>query len=340
MKIGLFTDFHWGINKNNSDKVAVGEEVMRKFSERMVKAGVSSVIFMGDWNHSRDFLHVNTQERARKALETFASKFDQVFFIIGNHDCHFKDHNDVNSVEQFSRIPNVQVFKTYEEIVLGGRKFGLCPWGTLPPKQNDLDAAFGHFEFSGAALVGAVSTGPYTMEDVTRLCPLVFSGHFHIHKHYETTSGKVITAGCPYEQDWGDVGNKKGFYIIDTEDMSYQFTENDFSPRHVPIRWSQIKKMDTNHIDNNYIRIVVDSEYDYDNVVKVCQALSLKGARSVETDYQFQKELSIIQSALGDVSLVSHEEAINKFIDGLDIDDAEKDMIRPIAISMFKEKNE
>lgn len=340
MKIGIFTDFHWGVNKNSEEKVRTGEEVMANFAKDMKAAGVNEVIFMGDWNHSRDFLHVNTQERARAALEAFAENFDHVHFIIGNHDCHFKDTNDVNSVDQFSRIPNVTVYKDYKEIQFGENTFGFCPWAYEPVKQDHLSAVFGHFEFSGAALVGAVSKGRYDMNAVTKVAPLVFSGHFHIHKQYDTTTGIVITAGCPYEQNWGDVGNKKGFYVFDPNSLEYEFHENTFSPKHVVARWSNIKSFDTNLIKNNYIRIVVDCDYEYDDVVKVMQAFHRAGARTVEPDYQFQKELSSIQSMLGEVDMVSHEEAINIYIDKMEIDDEEKDWIRPIAISMFKEKSE
>lgn len=340
MKLGIFTDFHWGVNKNSEEKVVTGEQVMSNYAFMMKAAGVNEVIFMGDWNHSRDYLHVNTQERSRVALEEFAANFDHVHFIVGNHDCHFKDTNDVNSVEQFSRIPNVTVYKDYAEKTFGKNQFAFCPWAYEPKKEKHLAAAFGHFEFSGAALVGALSQGHYTMDVINQVAPLVFSGHFHIRKEYETKYGKVVTAGCPYEQNWGDVGNSKGFYVMDPNTLEYEFTENTFSPRHIPIRWSNIKNFDTTKIHNNYIRIIVDSDYEYEDVVKVMQAFNRKGARSVEPDYQFQKELSNIQSMLGDVNMVSHEQAINMYIDEMDIDDDEKDWIRPIAISLFMEKSQ
>lgn len=338
MKIGIFTDFHWGVNKNSEEKVRTGEEVMQQYARAMEKEGCDEVIFMGDWNHSRDFIHVNTQERARQSLEWFASFFEHVHMIIGNHDCHYKDTNDVNSVQQFDRIPNVSVHKEYAEIDFGDKTFALCPWATLPKKK--VAVALGHFEFSGAALVGAISKGPYTMDALTKFAPLVFSGHFHIRKEYETNTGKVITAGCPYEQNWGDVGNKKGFYVLDTDTLEYTFHENTFSPRHIVSRWSKIREFDTSQIKNNYVKIIVDSDYEYDQVVKVMQAFHRAGARTVEPDYQFQKELSMIQETLGDAGMMSHEEAINKYITEMDIDEEEKDWIRPIALQMFMEASE
>lgn len=340
MKIGFFTDFHWGVNKNSTQKVAIGEEVMARYTFAMKEAGVEVVIFGGDWNHSRDFLHVDTQERARRALEKFAEHFKHVYIVVGNHDCHYKEHNDINSVEQFSRIPNVDVFKDYGVIHIDQKKIALCPWGFDPKPSGDIDVAFGHFDFAGAALVGAVNKGSYSMEKLTKFCKLCFSGHFHVRKEYETKHGKIVTGGCPYEQNWGDVGNSKGFYVIDTEDLSYTFHENTFSPRHVPVRWSKIREFDTSRIKGNYLRIVIDADYEYDKVVKVAQAFTKAGAISVEMDYQFQKELSMISEMLGDVTMMSHEEAINKYIDQMDINDDEREWIRPIAIALFKECSE
>jgi len=339
MKIGIFTDFHWGVNKNNYEKVQTGIEVMQKFAARMVEAEAEEIIFCGDWNHSRDYLHVNTQELARQALEQFSMYFKKIHFIVGNHDCHYKNSNDVNSVEQFNRIPGVIIYKDYDEVEMGGKKFAFCPWGYNPKKEKHLDAAFGHFDFTGAQLLGAVNKGSYTMDQLTAVAPLIFSGHFHIRKEYETKTGNILTIGCPYEQNWGDVGNKKGFYVLETDTMEYEYFENEFSPKHIPVRWSKIKDFDTAQLKNNYVKVVIDSDYEYENVVKVSQAFSKAGARSVEMDYQFQKELSEIQKELGDVSMVSHEEAINIYIDKMDIEDEEREYIRPIAIAMFKENN-
>lgn len=336
MKIGIFSDFHWGLNKNSTEKLNVGIDVMRQFGNNMSNLGVDEVIFMGDWNHSRDYIHVNTQEVAREELIKFAKKFNKVHFIVGNHDIHYKDTNDINSVEQFSQIDNVFVYKKYIELLFGNKNFALCPWGTLPnPDGLNIDAAFGHFAFSGAALVGAVSTGSYTMEDVTKHTPLVFSGHFHIRKHYETNTGKVITTGCPYEQTWGDIGNLKGFYILDTDTMEIKFIENTFSPRHVSVRWSKLKNFDTSLIKNNYIKIIIDSDYEYDDVTKVMRAFHSAGARIIEPDYQYQKELSTIIDNLGDITIMSHEESINKYIDNMSISDDEREFIRSVAIEMF-----
>ena len=340
MKIGVFTDIHWGVNKNNNDKVKACEEVMEIYGQRMKKEGCEEIIFGGDWNHSRDFLSVGTQERARKSLEKFTKLFNHTHFIIGNHDCHYKHSNDVNSVEQFGLIPNVTVYKEYAEIIKGDKNIALCPWGFSPMKANHLAVAFGHFDFTGAALVGAVHQGAYTMDQLTDVAPIIFSGHFHIRKDYATKTGKIITGGCPNEQNWGDAGNSKGFYIFDTDDLSFTFYENEFSPKHILVRWSTIKTFDTNEISNNYIKIIIDSDYEYDNVVKVVQAFSAMGSKSIELDYQYQKELSSIQSTLGDVDILSHEEAINKYIDDMDIEDEERDMIRPIAIHLFKEKSD
>ena len=339
MRIGCFTDIHWGVNKNNNDKVKACEEVMHKYGKQMKKLGCREVIFGGDWNHSRDFLSVGTQERARWALEKFAALFEHTHFIIGNHDCHYKHSNDVNSVEQFALIENVSVYKEYAEIEKDGKTLALCPWGYSPKKEKHLSAAFGHFDFTGAALVGAVHQGAYTMEQLTDVAPKIFSGHFHIRKDYATKTGTIITGGCPNEQNWGDVGNPKGFYVFDTDDSSFTFYENDFSPKHIPVRWSTIKTFDTKQISNNYLKIIIDADYEYDSVVKVVQAFGTQGPKSIELDYQYQKELSNIQATLGDVSVMSHEEAINKYIDDMDIEDDERKMIRPIAIAIFKEKS-
>lgn len=338
MLLGIFSDQHFGLKKNCEEQLQNCEQIFDEFAKQMDSLGVTTVIYMGDFFHSRELISVNTQERARRTLEKFSKNFDAVYMLVGNHDIYYKSTNDINSVEQFNHIPNVTVYTQYQELLFGNKNFALCPWGSVPKATTlPIDAAFGHFEFSGAALVGAISNGPYTMEDITNEAPLVFSGHWHIRKEYTTKTGKVITVGCPMQQNWGDVGNTKGFYVLDTETMEYTFYENTFSPKYIPVRWSNIKKFDTSTINNNYIRIIVDADYNYEDIVKVLQTFSRDGAKTVEPEYQYQKELSNIQMTLGDVNILSHEEAINLYINDMEIEDAEKDMIRPIALSLFKE---
>ena len=283
--------------------------------------------------------HPSTFHQSHLALSEFAAKFKNVYIIIGNHDCHYKSHNEVNSIDQFEHIPNVTVVKEYTEIKLEDKTAALCPWGYTPKKMANIDVAFGHFDFTGAALVGATHQGAYTMDQLTAVAPLCFSGHFHIRKEYTTKTGVIVSIGCPYEQNWGDVGNTKGAWILYTDTMDYAFFENVFSPKHIVCRWSKIKKFDTTQIKNNYIKLIIDANYEYEDVVKVIQAFTTMNPKSIEPEYQFQKEISNIQSELGDVSMVSHEEAINLFIDDMDITEEETDMIRPLAINKFKEKH-
>ena len=52
---------------------------------------------------------------------------------------------------------------------------------------------------------------------------LVITGHFHCRDHREYTNGKsIIYLGSPYELDFGDREQTKGFTILDTDDLSLE----------------------------------------------------------------------------------------------------------------------
>ena len=61
---------------------------------------------------------------------------------------------------------------------------------------------------------------------------LVFSGHFHYREEREYKEGNIIYVGCPFELDFGDRDTTKGYYVLDTSNLTYQFIENNVSPKH------------------------------------------------------------------------------------------------------------
>jgi hypothetical protein len=196
-------------------------------------------------------------------------------------------------------IENVFPIEEVMEITfLTADKTGLmCPWDSFDANMitQNYDVMFGHFEFKGAVLKGAVHDSGESMETLTSVSPLVFSGHFHIRKEYPQKTGKVVTIGSPVELDWGDCDNTKGFYVLHPKDMSYDFYENDFSPRHIKIYFSKLKarKEKLTNVQGNYIKFVVDDKYKFEHVMKILNAINLKNPiKPAETDFIYNNNFN------------------------------------------------
>jgi DNA repair exonuclease SbcCD ATPase subunit len=223
--------------------------------------------------------------------------------------------------------------------MLGEKKALLCPWGIDLDKwqSTKYDYLFGHFEFNGASLNGSTFDGSsYGMQELAKMSPYVFSGHFHIRKEYNFEDGKIITIGCPFQLDWGDYRNSKGYYILQPKTAKYIFQKNTQSPTYIKYFWSKLnkgeQKIEKKKIENNYIKLVIDEGYDYGSVVDTMSTINNYAPIKVEPDYVF----SINNQLLGDIKndntqmKMTKLQYIIKFIEKLDVQDGvnKKDIIK------------
>jgi DNA repair exonuclease SbcCD nuclease subunit len=158
----------------------------------------------------------------------------------------------------------------------------LLPWNSKPEDVGMYDLLLGHFEFIGAKMQASVSEIGYTGDELTNIAPLVFSGHYHLQNDYKFKNGSLITIGSPLQLNWGDYNSKKYLYIFDTENFTYTTIENNYSPVYKKVYWSDIiKNKDTlKDIENCFIELNIDTEYEYDKVIKIIQYINSKNKLS------------------------------------------------------------
>ena len=325
--IAIFTDIHWGKGRDNVKKLQISEQFTESFIKQLKSKKINIVFFLGDFFDNRNSINVHTGNTAYKSLKKLCDNFT-VYMLVGNHDLYFKNSIEINSLNQFKDIDNLFIIDQTTEVDFNGKSGLLCPWhfNINQYKDKHYDYLFGHFEMNGAALCGSTfEGGEYNMSTLTKISPLVFSGHFHIRKHYNFKNGKVITVGSPFQLDWGDVDNERGYYTLDTQSGDYQFIKNTKSPIHQKIHWSLLKnksqKILKKDIDGNYIKLVVDAEYQYQDVMKMVEKINSFNPLSCVVDYVF----SINRGLLGELKLSKTEfkltklQYIVKYIEKMDI---------------------
>ncbi len=330
-RVAVFSDVHWGKGRDSSTKLEISERFVHWLAEELSVHGIKAAVFCGDWFDNRHSLNVNTINKAYESLRMLCS-VAEVYAIVGNHDCHFKNTNRVHSLTQFRDIPNLTLVEQAADIrMANGKRALMCPW------QWDVESAllsgeyydylFGHWELNGAALNGMVSTGSaYGLRDLLKLAPRVLAGHYHINKEYPFDNGTVWTLGCPYELDWGDVGNPKGFYVLDTRTDRVEFHENDASPKHVKLHLSRLKngtqKVSRSMLEGNYVKIVVDQDYSYEEITRLMAAFQKASPLQIDPpDFVF----SFSKSLLDGVNVTDRKEIniskldyVMNFIDGIE----------------------
>jgi DNA repair exonuclease SbcCD nuclease subunit len=353
-KIGIFSDIHWGKSRDNIGKIKLAEEAVELFIDEMLKENIKTVFFLGDWFDHRNSVNVNTGFRAYAMIKKLCRNF-KVFMIVGNHDTYYKNSTEVNSLQQYENIKNLHIISEDTEFDICGKKLLATPWGfdIDDYKDKEYDFLFGHFEPGGAILnqSGMYSRSEaYTMSDLTDIAPVVMSGHYHTRRHYQTKSGGFFSVGSPLELTWSDYENEKGFYILDVnEEFGIKFIKNEVSPIHYKYFWSQLKRktqvLDADNITNNYIKVIVDDKYKYEDIMRIMDVIQSLNPISAEPDFIF----SINKDLLEDIDMSSNTklkytklEYIIKYISKINkkeinIEGIDKDVLIEKAIKYYNQ---
>jgi len=294
-RIAIFSDIHWGKSKDNIGKLSSTIEYLNWFIDKCKINNVDIVIFGGDWFDNRNSISITTMNIAYKSLEKLAKVFP-TYIIVGNHDTTLKNTSKIHSLISFNLMNNVNIIDEMTELQLNNCRVLLSPWNTDFKSYGTSDILIGHFEFNGGIIMAGqnkTTDFKYGINDLCAIAPLVYSGHFHIHKEYPYNDRKVVSVGSTIELDWGDYNNEKGFYIYDTITRVSEFIKNDISPVHVKYYYSKIKdsyetsivKKDVKH---NYIKIIVDQDFNYNHVLKIVNYVnSFKPIKNCEIDFMF-----------------------------------------------------
>lgn len=238
MKSIIIGDNHWGIKSFSEDNF---NTLLDYYSiiviPYMNDNNIKNIIHMGDLFDNRVKMDINF-------LNMFIDKFigllkeNNVKFttIIGNHDIYFKNRNDISIVKY---LPNfydgITVINEPTEMIMDDKKVLLIPWlGDIDyTKYGEFNYIFGHFEMSGIFenLRGEISPDIFQGENIIK----VFSGHYH----NKSAKGKIQYVGTPYQTSWGDCGDIKGMWVLDTQSEDIKFIENNLSPKYIKVKYKE-----------------------------------------------------------------------------------------------------
>ncbi len=333
-KILIFSDLHIGRRQNNVELLTQDQEYIDWLIKQGLKNNIKSILFLGDFFHSRTSLNVNTMNESYAILKKLTKHFT-VYLIIGNHDIFYKTKTDVHSLKGFSDMENLELIDRTEEMSVNGKNFLLCPFHWEVPTKK-YDAMFGHFEMAGAQMAGGLSEDKMHMRDLVKHAPIVFSGHYHIRKEYNFKNGRVLTVGNPFQQDWGDYKNEKGLYIVDTKTLEYDFIKNDISPEHIKVYWSNLPE-DLAFVNGHYIKLVIDKKFKFDEVNAFIIKLRTSGAKNVNPEFLYSFKDTLNEGNKSLKKAYTKSEYIKNYIDDLpEIGGLTKEQILETFINYFK----
>ena len=258
----FFTDVHFGLKSNSR----LHNQDCLDFVDFVIKTGkeqnCETCVFLGDWHNNRASLQIGTLNYSVQAIDKLSAAFDQIIFIPGNHDEHYRDTREMNSVVWAKKYENVRMFDeitTVDDVCI-------TPWlvGDEHKQIKKIEAKymFGHFElpsFYMNAMVQMPDVGDLRRDDLK--CETVFTGHFHKRQ----TNKNITYIGNAFPHNYADVGDDdRGCMILDWGKDPVYIAWPD-APKYRKFRLSEILE-DTDRLllSNMYCRVEIDVDISYE----------------------------------------------------------------------------
>ena len=297
MKVAIINDTHWGARKSSKLFQDYFELFYKNvFFPTLEQYGITTVIHMGDAFDSRKSIDYQSFEWAKRVVFEPLSKYD-VHLITGNHDCYYKNTNNVNSPNLLLQsYPNVKTYSSPTEIKVGNLNVLLIPWICIENEEQSLKAikntkskiAMGHLEVQGFHVNRSVVMEHGLEANIFKNFIKVFSGHYHT----RSDNGTIFYLGNPYEMFWNDVNDPRGFTIFDTETLEHTAINNPYRMFYnIYYEDTPHQMFDVSEYENKIVKVIVRKKSDtkqFEKFIDKLYAANISELKIVE-NFQIQE---------------------------------------------------
>jgi DNA repair exonuclease SbcCD nuclease subunit len=294
MKVAIITDTHYGARKGSKHLHDYFELFYTNvFFPALEEHKIDTVIHMGDAFDSRKSIDYQSLEWSKRVVFERLKNYD-VHMIIGNHDCYYKNTNNVNSPELLLQTyNNIKTYSEVSEITLDKLKILFIPWINAENFENtvkvvkttDSICAMGHLELNGFR-----AHRGHVMEDGMD-CKLfekfekVFSGHYHT----RSDNGKIFYLGNPYEMFWNDVNDTRGFHIFDTDTLTHTPINNPYKLFYnLYYEDTPHQMFDASEYENKIVKVIVRKKSNPKSFEKFIDKLYVSGIQDLKIVENFE----------------------------------------------------
>lgn len=200
----------------------------------------------------------------------------KLYFLLGNHDIFNVDNDSL--VEAFS--PFGEVIKEPTQHVIGGRTFDFVPYTkdeTDIPESGDVlitHLSIADFSFDNKYHVNEKMGMPTSIFEGFKV---VFTGHFHRPQDKKN----IVYMGSPYQMNFGEIGQQKGFVVYDLVEDVWTREWYTQAPIYLKIK---AKDFNTIKVDNAFVQVEIEEKLD--NYVQLKHLLYEKGALDVTPSFK------------------------------------------------------
>lgn len=339
MKIAILSDTHWGARKGSKFIHDYFELFYKNiFFPALEEHGVETVIHMGDAFDSRKSIDYQSLQWAKRVVFEPLSKYE-VHMIVGNHDCYYKNTNEVNSPELLLEdYSNIHKYSSPQTVKVGGIDVAFIPWICSENYQETLQhikktkakVAMGHLELNGFR-----AHRGHTMEDgmdasVFDKFQKVFSGHFHT----RSDNGKIFYLGNTYEIYWNDVNDTRGFHIFDTETLEHTPINNPYKLFYnIYYEDTNYRLFDAREYEQKIVKVIVRKKSKPKDFEKFIDKLYTSGVQDLKIIENFEIQESEEFYIEEDENTLS---ILNRYIDESEIQ-LDRKVVKSLIQEIYKQ---
>lgn len=346
-KIAIITDLHLGYHENtNQSKMMY--DYLKNFFDFIHNQNIQNIFILGDIFDNRENINFLTIKNTKESFIDPILKYGlNVYITAGNHDCYYKNTNDIYSVELlFDHVKNLHLIKNYgENIIIGNTNILMIPWiNSQNYEQNmnlinnsNADYLMGHFEINGFTMVKGIKCSNGLSKDIFKRFKKVFSGHFHLRENI----GNIYYVGTPYEKDWNDKGFDKGFDILDLETGNIEFIKNPNNYFEI-IEYNNGLNLDKiENLQNKEIKLIinsVDKQSKLNETLNELYKINVSKLQIIDNTTIVEEKENLNES--NEITNLKNDnlEIFKKYIKNLNLDEnIDKNKLNELLISTYNE---
>ena len=349
MKIALINDIHIGI-KNDVQYMI---EYQKKFFDDiffpyLIENKINIVLMGGDLFDRRKYVNFKTLNYSKQFFfDKLKDNNIEMICIPGNHDVHWKNSNDINSIQELLYgYDNIDFLSEPTTLEYDGINIDMIPWINTENYEKTMDfiqnsssnILYGHLEIAGFEMYAGMKN-EHGMDRVSfKKYDQVWTGHFH----HKSQQNNIHYLGAPMEFTFADCDDPRGFHVFDTENNTLEFIKNPY------ILFEKIYYDDENDVNSEWFRKCDTSQFK-GKIIKLFVTKKTKPAIfEFFVDKLYQEDL-INLIILEDYSEFTHDdididslkqkttkELIDEYIDTVETD-MNKKRIKSILNSVYIE---
>ena len=334
MKIALLGDCHWGARKNNEIFLKSHVKFIREqFIPQLKEKGIDTIIQLGDWWDNRNNINVKAMNEVYDLLSNEFKDF-KLYILLGNHDLYYKSTTDTHSLQMFKQFDNITIVDKIQKVNFDGRDIMLTPWiidfdefyQEISNNDYSCDVCCGHFEMKGFKLNNKVKAMDGMDCNVFfNNYKLIFSGHYHTKSKKKRNDSTIQYVGSMSHLTRSDIGDKRGYYILDTDTLDYEFVENKKSLKYIKVRYPA--KVTKRLIEGNIVDVEVepDEHFNDDEFQSYLNEIENLGPVFPPIPQYIGTLFSSTEDV--DIETLTIMEIIKEYVETLDINDEKKKLV-------------